>query len=250
MQRAEDDWHRDFFDGLWLQVQRQSFSASENTEIVDSIVDILQLPAAARVLDVPCGDGRTALELATRNFELTGVESSTAMLQRAREEADRRQLSISWIQQDMWSLNAGTGFAAAICPWTSLGYGTRKQDQVFFDAVAGSLDDSGLFLFETHVYETLLHGFEENLARRAGDVLVVEERDFDTEQGRLYTDWTFLRGSEQETRKSAMQLYTVRELDSMLGRAGMTTIASWGSWDLDAFEVGAPILVQLARKGG
>ena len=40
-----------------------------------------------------------------------------------------------------------------------------------------------------------------------------------------------------------MQLYTVRELDGMLDQAGMQTVASWGSWDLDAFEVGAPILI-------
>jgi len=45
-----------------------------------------------------------------------------------------------------------------------------------------------------------------------------------------------------------MQLYTVRELDHSLETAGMQTVASWGSWDLDAFGVGAPILINLARK--
>ena len=82
----------------------------------------------------------------------------------------------------------------------------------------------------------------------AGDVLVAEEREFDTEEGRLYTDWTFSREGEIERRQSAMQLYTVRELDAMLVKAGMHTVASWGSWELDAFGVGAPILIQLAQK--
>jgi len=248
MHRIEDDWHRDFFGGLWLEVQRQSFAAEENADIAAAIVDILQLPEGGRILDVPCGDGRIAIELASRGWPMTTVERHPAMLSRARAAAEARGCKVDWLEQDMWSLDAGTGFAAAICPWTSLGYGTRAQDQSFFESIAGALDESGLFLFETHVYETLLHDFDEQLVRRAGDVLVVEERDFVPEEGRLYTEWTFVSADQSEQRSSAMQLYTVRELESMLGQAGMHTVASWGSWDLDAFEVGAPILIQLAQK--
>ena len=248
MQAIPDDWHRDFFGGLWLEVQRQSFAAEDNKEIIESITGILQLPEASTILDVPCGDGRIALELAARGFELSGVERHPEMMQRAMSAATERGLDIRWHQQDMWEMDAGANFAAALCLWTSLGYGSRAQDQQFLDAVGRNLAADGLFLFETHVYETLLSDFEERVWRWAGDVLVAEQREFDTEDGRLLTDWTFSRGGEQERKQSAIQLYTSRELDSMLGLAGMKTVASWGSWDLDAFEVGAPILIQLAQK--
>lgn len=248
MQRPHDDWHQEFFGGLWLEVQRTSFSAEENAGIADAIADILQLDKGASLLDVPCGDGRIAIELAARGFRVTGVERQPEMLARARREAARRGHEVEWIEQDMWSLSPGSSFDAAICPWTSLGYGSREQDQDFLSSVGRSLVENGLFLFETHVYETLLHAFEEQVARRAGDILVVEERDFDVEAGRLYTDWTFVGEQGSERRGSAMQLYTVRELDQMLARAGMKTVASWGSWDLDAFEVGSPILIQLAQR--
>ncbi len=176
------------------------------------------------------------------------MERHPEMMRRASSAAAERGLKIEWHQQDMWTMDAGEGFAAALCLWTSLGYGTRAQDQQFFDAIGRSLGNDGLFLFETHVYETLLSDFEEQVWRWAGDVLVAEQREFDTEDGRLYTDWTFSRAGEQERKQSAMQLYTARELDSMLGQAGMKTVASWGGWDLAAFEVGAPNLIQLARK--
>ena len=243
-----DDWHREFFGGLWLEVQRQSFSTEENVEIAETISDILALPPGSKILDVPCGDGRVAVELAAKGFILTGVERHPRMLGRARRAAAERGLEIDWREQDMWKLDAGSTFDAAICPWTSLGYGTREQDQLFFDGIGRSLGDEGLFLFETHVYETLLHDFEERLFRWAGDVLVAEERRFDPEEGQLQVDWTFSREGEIERRQSRMQLYTLRELDAMLAKSGLNAVASWGSWDLDAFEVGSPILIHLARK--
>jgi SAM-dependent methyltransferase len=248
MNQVPDNWHHDFFGGLWLEIQRLSFSDEENREIARTIGDILQLEPSSRVLDVPCGDGRLTVELAASGLELTGVEREARMLERARTLASERGVDVTWLEQDMWALDAGTGFGAAICPWTSLGYGSREQDHAFFDSVGRALDDGGLFLFETHVYETLIHDFEDRIFRWAGDVLVAEERNFVPDEGCLYTDWTFSRAGEIERRKSKMQLYTVRELDLMLELAGMQTIASWGSWDLDAFEVGAPILITLARK--
>jgi SAM-dependent methyltransferase len=241
-----DDWHREFFGGLWLEIQSQSFSAEENAETAEIIRDVLQLEPGSRILDVPCGDGRITNELAKAGFKMTGVERQPQMLERARAAAGG--LPVTWLEQDMWMLDAGRGFDAAICPWTSLGYGTREQDQSFFDAIGRSLGGEGLFLFETHVYETLLHDFEERLFRWAGDVLVAEERRFDPEEGQLQVDWTFSREGEIERRRSKMQLYTVRELDHRVANAGMKTVASWGSWDLDSFEVGSPILIQLAQK--
>jgi SAM-dependent methyltransferase len=248
MRPIPDDWHREFFGGLWLEVQRKSFDTEDNNEIIESITEILQLPDQARLLDVPCGDGRIALELAARGLQVSAVERHPEMMQRAISAATERGLDIDWHEQDMWAMDVGSGFAAVLCLWTSLGYGSRAQDQQFFEAVGRSLADDGLFLFETHVYETLLSDFEEQVWRWAGDVLVAEEREFDIEDGRLYTDWTFSRAGEQERKQSAMQLYTNRELDRMLTQAGMKPVASWGGWDLSAFEVGAPILIQLAQK--
>ena len=34
-----DDWHHEFFGGLWLEVQRQSFTSEDNAEIAETISD-------------------------------------------------------------------------------------------------------------------------------------------------------------------------------------------------------------------
>lgn len=45
---------------------------------VDYLIDFLQLPEGARVLDVGCGAGRHSLEFARRCFRPVGVDSPPA----------------------------------------------------------------------------------------------------------------------------------------------------------------------------
>jgi ubiquinone/menaquinone biosynthesis C-methylase UbiE len=52
-----------------------------------SWIDSLGLPAGARVLDVGCGAGLFALDLARRGFEVVAVDHSPAMAELARREA-------------------------------------------------------------------------------------------------------------------------------------------------------------------
>lgn len=52
---------------------------------VDFLIDLLQLPEGARVLDVGCGAGRHSLEFARRCFRPVGVDISFGLIEVARE---------------------------------------------------------------------------------------------------------------------------------------------------------------------
>jgi|HubBroStandDraft_3_1064219.scaffolds.fasta_scaffold02528_6 cyclopropane fatty-acyl-phospholipid synthase-like methyltransferase len=74
-----------FFTGPAVRALRR-FAAPEQTRAeADHLVDALALPAGARVLDVPCGDGRLSLELAARGFRATAVDLSAELPGHARE---------------------------------------------------------------------------------------------------------------------------------------------------------------------
>src|SRR4028119_1781838 len=58
---------------------------------VDFLVETLQLPGSARILDVGCGAGRHSLELARRGFVTVGIDISAGLVevaQRAAQEED------------------------------------------------------------------------------------------------------------------------------------------------------------------
>src|SRR5439155_10895008 len=79
-----------------------------------------QLPGAVgrrRVLDLPCGEGRVARELARRGAQVVGVDLSTAMLDKARAVEASEPLGIAYVQADATSPDALAGelFDAVVC---------------------------------------------------------------------------------------------------------------------------------------
>jgi len=242
------DWHERFFDGLWLEVQAHTFDPSQTREHVDAAQEALQLMPGSRVLDVPCGEGRIALEMASRGYVMTGVDRVPSLLDRARSQAAARGIEAHWAQSDMWDLQVEGTFDAALCLWSSLGYGTEDEDRRFLTAVGERLEPGGGLLIETHVTETLLPWFEPHGFRWAGDIAVTESRRFDPTAGRIVTEWILSAADRRETSVSSLRLYSFRELVNLLDTAGFDVSEAFGSTDLEPFELGASRLFLAATR--
>ena len=61
----------------------------------------LNIPAGARVLDVACGTGNTAIPLARRGFVVTGVDIATNLLAQARERAAAEKNRLRYVPARM-----------------------------------------------------------------------------------------------------------------------------------------------------
>src|SRR6202162_4177158 len=99
--RAPEEWWRPFFPGLVVDFWRAAMPPEATTAEADFFARHLALPPGARVLDVPCGDGRLALELSRRGYRLTGVDISEDFLAAARRSAGNEGLAVKWRRSDM-----------------------------------------------------------------------------------------------------------------------------------------------------
>ena len=66
---------------------------------VDFLIEHLQLNPNQRILDMGCGTGRHALELARRGYRVTGVDLSDGMLAEGRKVAEAEGLTTITFQQ-------------------------------------------------------------------------------------------------------------------------------------------------------
>lgn len=60
------EWWKTYFSGMSLEGWRHSHTEEQTRAEVELAIKLLDLGPGARVLDVPCGEGRIALELAAR----------------------------------------------------------------------------------------------------------------------------------------------------------------------------------------
>ena len=86
----------------------------------EAVFDLLVPRPGMEVLDVGCGTGNYALELAAMGLAVTGVDISSAMLERARAKATARNLDIAFYLADAMTLPFGAGAFDAVLSVTAL----------------------------------------------------------------------------------------------------------------------------------
>jgi len=73
----------------------------------ENFISHLNIPAGARVLDIACGTGNTAIPLARRGCIVTGVDIATNLLEQARARAAAEHLAITFDEGDAEALPYG-----------------------------------------------------------------------------------------------------------------------------------------------
>jgi SAM-dependent methyltransferase len=98
-----------------------------------------------RLLDLACGTGKSFLPLLRRGFQVTGCDSSSAML----AEAARRAPGVRLVHADMRALPRLGRFDLVTCLDDSLNYLLSEHElAAAFAGIEASLDEGGLALFD------------------------------------------------------------------------------------------------------
>ncbi len=239
-------------DDLVRAVFRQGKSPAQTRREADYIEMLLGLSAPAHLLDVPCGAGRLAFELAGRGHQVTGVDNDAALLDDARHSAEERRLEavIRLERRDMRDLPWREAFDGAYCFWESFGFFDDEGNRAFLSAVAATLKPGAKFVFDTHIAETMLpHLGQRPWDRVDDDLLVLEERDYDPATALLNRRLIIVGRGRTATVELPTRLYTYRELLALIEAAGFTACQGYSWLSLVPFMMGAPRLLMVTSRG-
>jgi SAM-dependent methyltransferase len=106
-------WER-FFDAH-APIYEDNVFTKNTVQEVDFLLDELHLPPGGSVLDVGCGTGRHAIELAKRGYVVTGLDLSSEMLSRAADAAKTESVHIEWIRSNATQFTLPGRYDAAVC---------------------------------------------------------------------------------------------------------------------------------------
>lgn len=144
-----------------------------------------------RALDLACGTGTLALLLADAGWQVVGLDSSTAMLDLAREKtvAQPPTLRPQFVQADLRSFLAEPGalpglqpasFDLVTCFYDSLNYLQTEQElAACFANVALAVAPGGLFVADMNTQHFLEHDWEPVIVQESAHFVHVQQSQFD-----------------------------------------------------------------------
>lgn len=125
------------------------YADKNNAAECDAVVGLFQRYGdgnISRILDLGCGTGRHAIEFAKRGFEVSGVDFSDAMLERARERVNASGKKVDFARGDARTYRSGTEFDAVLMNFNVLGYMNSNDDLTSALATArANLRKGGIF---------------------------------------------------------------------------------------------------------
>ncbi|MDP8254266.1 MAG: class I SAM-dependent methyltransferase [Candidatus Alcyoniella australis] len=238
----------EFFDNHAPQYMQNEFTANTTAE-VDFLIEQLGLTVGQSVLDVGCGTGRHAVELASRGFEVTGVDFSQGMLDQARLAAQRAGVELELIRSDVAQFHSQRQYDAAICLCEGgLALLGAEDDPIERDLqvlrnILESLKPGAGFLMTTlnGLRQARLYSAEDVAAGRYDPLTMCEHStmEIDAPQGK-------------QTINVRERGYVATELRLMLTTAGFDVQHVWGgtagNWGRRPLEIDEFEIMAVARR--
>ncbi len=142
------EWYEALFENYARKYDEESFVKGTLGEC-DFIEKELARDKALRILDVGCGTGRHAIELAKRGYDVTGIDLSEAQLVRAKQKAEEAGVEVEFLRLDARELPFENEFDAAImlCEGAFPLMETDEMNYQILEGVARALRSPGRFIF-------------------------------------------------------------------------------------------------------
>jgi SAM-dependent methyltransferase len=249
VRRARYWWDEMFGDDFLRTMDR--LTDSQVRHEVEFIEESLGVQEGAIILDLACGSGRHAVEMAVRGYNVVGYDLSVAMLARAADEAHDRNQKLNFLQGDMRDMGFEEMFDAVYCWSTSFGYFDDEKNQLVAQRIHRALRKGGLLLLDV-ANRDFVAKVQPSLVWFEGEGCVCMDDmrvDFITSRLRVKRMIMLDDGRSRELDYS-IRLYTLHELGNMLHDVGFKVIEVSGHIATPKVFMGAdsPRLLVLAEK--
>jgi SAM-dependent methyltransferase len=201
MAKPIGEWWSTYFDAGYVREYEPLFDLVSDRRQVARLIELLQLESGARILDVPCGQGRHAHLLAEAGFDVDGLDLSAHLIALAKQRGTAKNLR--YRRGDMRRLPANwTGrFDAVLDLFTSFGFfADARDDAKVIHEFARVLKPGGVLVWHGGSRDGVMAKFLPSDWWQTKDgTIIAQDREFDPLSGFLTIKslWQGKRGTER-----------------------------------------------------
>ncbi len=186
----------------------------------------------ARILDLACGTGGLAIELAGYGHTVLGLDSSPEMIALAKAKS-ANVTGVSFEIQDMAAFQAEGKFDLITCVFDSINYLVDPASlAALFRRVAATLTPDGLFIFDSNTPREYLSHHGESYRRELGGQTLVQRIAYDPARKEASITFEFADGTIEVHRQRP---YNRAELEPLLNEASLCIVYAFSGFDKQPF---------------
>ena len=239
---TKEDW----FGSPFYKLLYQNRDEQEAQGFIENLLRYLHPPQGCKMLDIACGDGRFAIQLAGDGFDVTGIDISLASIERA---LIHEQDNLHFLVQDMRFVFYINYFDFAFNFFTSFGYFKYNRDhKLAAKSFAASLKQGGTLVIDylnvgyvsprLLPESTVIRGeYTFNIKKRLEGNHIIKEINF--------TD----AANEEKHFTERVAAFNLSDFTGMFNDAGMALEHTFGDYQLNPYnEVESPRMIMVFKK--
>ena len=230
----KDEWFSDWFNTSYYHTLYQNRDTAEASAFIDRLLKYLSPPDDARILDLACGSGRHAIELASNGYDVTGIDLSPESIRMAsRSESD----NLHFYVHDMRNLFRTCYFNYIFNFFTSFGYFERPaENERAMRAISSGLVNGGILVIDyLNVVRAVRQLIPHTTIEREGIQFTIERK---ADERFIYKSIQVIDKPRNETHQfmERVAVLDYHQFEHLLTNAGLTILTTFGSYALDPFD--------------
>ncbi len=243
----QQTWFKDWFNSPYYHLLYFNRDDREAAAFINKLIDYLQPAPGSKMLDVACGKGRHSIQLASKGFDITGIDLSEDSINEALKSEKE---NLHFYRHDMRLLFWINYFDYAFNFFTSFGYfNTQRENDDAVRSIAKALKPGGIFVIDylnVHYAEDhLVHQSE----KKVEDVNFFITKWFDETHfyKKIMVEDEELEAPLVHTEKVAK--FSLGDFNEMLSYQGMQLQEVFGDYNFGRYDVRkSPRMIMVARK--
>ncbi len=239
-----------FFEGVYQDVWKKLIPPGLSEVECDFIKDIGGLNSNDTILDIMCGYGRHALELARRGFAVTAVDNSITYINEINLVAQREHLTIEALAAGALDVAFSQNYQAVICMGNSFAF-FKKDDAVsLLKKLANCLAPDGVLIINSWmIAEIAIKHFREKEWYEVDGYKYLLDYKFHFQPSRIESEHTIIaKNNSIEVIHGVDYIFTLAEMEAMFQEAGLTTKGLYGTPKKRPFKMGDNRIYIVAGK--
>lgn len=239
------DWYKVWFDSPYYHLLYQNRDEQEAETFISNLLGYIKPETTSTIMDLACGAGRHSMFLASKGFDVTGVDLSIKSIRKAKlAESD----NLHFYQHDIRNYFRINYYNYIFNFFTSFGYFDHESDNIkTLRAANWGLKNGGVLVIDFLNIHTVLQKLVPQETKQIDGVTFNIQRSFFND--RIVKEIEIIDGDKVGHFTETVQALALEDFEGYFAKTGFVLEKTFGDYQLNPYQPElSDRLILVARK--